>query len=122
MGGRLLVADDSNVIRKVTRRICEDLSLTVAEAEDGESALQACTKEMPDAIFVDAQMPGMDGLAFVKALRELDGGKDPKVVYCLTEFSVSNVAKAKRAGADDHLLKPFDRDVIEATLQRIGLL
>ena len=122
MTARLLVADDFNVIRKVTRRICEDLSLAVSEAEDGETALQACRKDMPDAIFVDSQMPGMDGLEFVKRLRELDGGKDPKVVYCLTEYNIANVTRAKRAGADDHLLKPFDRDVIEATLQKIGLL
>jgi two-component system chemotaxis response regulator CheY len=122
MPAHLLVADDSNVIRKVTRRICEDLSLKVSEAEDGQSALQLCRQDMPDAIFVDAHMPGMDSLDFVRALRELDGGKAPKVVYCLTEYSVSNVARAKRAGADDHLLKPFDRDVLEAKLQEIGVL
>jgi two-component system chemotaxis response regulator CheY len=122
MPAHLLVADDSNVIRKVARRICEDLSLKVSEAEDGQSALELCRADMPDAILVDAHMPGMDSLDFVRALRELDGGKEPKVVYCLTEYSVSNVARAKRAGADDHLLKPFDRDVIEAKLQEIGVL
>jgi len=122
MPAHLLVADDSNIIRKVTRRICEDLSLKVSEAEDGQAALQACRKEMPDAIFVDAEMPGMDSLELVKQLRELEGGKEPKVVYCLTEFNIANVTRAKRAGADEHLLKPFDRDVIESTLQKIGLL
>lgn len=122
MAAHLLVADDSNVIRKVMRRICEDLSLTVSEAEDGEAALQICRKDMPDAILVDSHMPGMDGLEFVRALRDMDGGKEPKVVLCMTEYNIASVARAKRAGADDHMLKPFDRDAIEAKLQEIGLL
>ena len=117
-----LVADDSSVVRKVARRICEDLAFTVSEAGDGEEALQICREDMPDAILVDWHMPGMDGLEFIKALRELDGGAEPKVIFCLTEYNVASVARAKRAGADDHLLKPFDKDVMETKLREVGVL
>lgn len=117
-----LVVDDSSVVRKVVRRICEDLDFTVSEAEDGETALTLCRDSMPDAILVDATMPMMDGIDFVKALRRLEGGMRPKILFCMTEYNPAVVGRAVRAGADDHVLKPFDRSVIEAKLQEVGLL
>lgn len=117
-----LVVDDSSVIRKVVRRICEDLDFTVTEAEDGETALALCRAAMPDGVMVDATMAVMDGIEFVKALRRLEGGTRPKVLYCMTEFNPVIVGRAVRAGVDDHVLKPFDRSVIEAKLQEVGLL
>lgn len=117
-----LVADDSSVVRKVARRICEDFDFTVSEAEDGEQALELCRADMPNAILVDWHMPVMDGMEFVKALRELEDGAKPKVILCLTEYNIGVVARAKRAGADDHLLKPFDKSLMEAKLREVGLL
>jgi len=117
-----MVVDDSTVIRKVVRRICEALSFKVDEAEDGEQGLAMCRDSMPDAVLVDADMPTMDGLEFVRTLRQMDGGEKPKVIYCLTEFNVAQVGKAIRAGANDHLLKPFDREIMEAKLQEVGIL
>jgi two-component system chemotaxis response regulator CheY len=117
-----LVADDSSVIRKVARRICEDFSFTVAEAEDGEQALAECRRQMPDAILVDWHMPVMDGLDFIRALRGMEGGNDPKVIFCLSEYNIAQVARAKRVGADDHLLKPFDKEAMEAKLHEVGVL
>lgn len=117
-----LVADDSSVIRKVVRRICEDLGFTVSEAEDGKEALSLCRRAMPDVVLVDWNMPEMDGYEFVRELRQLDGGQHPKVIFCTTENDVAQVARAMRAGADDHLLKPFDKDIIQAKLQEVGFL
>lgn len=117
-----MVVDDSSVIRKIVRRICEDLSFTVSEAEDGEAALAVCRGAMPDVIMVDATMPVMDGIDFVKALRLLNGGARPKVLFCMTEYNPVIVGRAVRAGADEHILKPFDKSVLEAKLQEVGLL
>ncbi|MCW5714369.1 MAG: response regulator [Bauldia sp.] len=117
-----LVVDDSSVIRKVVRRICEGLDFSVSEAEDGEAALALCRGGMPDAIMVDATMPVMDGIDFVKALRRLEGGDRPKILFCMTEYNPAIVGRAVRAGVDDHVLKPFDKSVIEAKLQEVGLL
>src|SRR5262249_13196832 len=55
-----LVVDDSSVIRKVARRILEGLEFEIAEAEDGEQALEACRASMPDAVLLDWNMPKMD--------------------------------------------------------------
>lgn len=117
-----LVADDSSVIRKVARRICEDLSIRVAEAEDAEQMLEVCRDEMPDAIMVDWHIRGSDAFDLIKELRGMEHGKDPKVLFCMTEFNLAQIARAKRAGADDHLLKPFDKEVMQAKLKEIGLL
>ena len=56
-----LVVDDSSVIRKVARRILEDMNFEIEEAEDGQQALDACRKTMPDAILLDWNMPVMNG-------------------------------------------------------------
>lgn len=117
-----LVVDDSSVIRKVARRICEELSFTVSEAEDGQQALDICRDAMPDVILVDWSMPVMDGYEFMRELRKMDGGKHPKVIFCTAENDVALVARAMRAGADDHLLKPFDKEIIESKLHEVGVL
>ena len=117
-----LVVDDSSVIRKVARRILEDLSFTITEAEDGQQALERCQAEMPDAILLDWNMPVMDGLEFLAQLRQLQNGEKPKVVFCTTENDVGHIARAIRAGANEYIMKPFDREIVEAKFQEVGLI
>lgn len=117
-----LIVDDSSVIRKVARRILEGLGFTILEAEDGQQALDACRTEMPNAILLDWNMPVMDGLEFLAQLRKLDGGDAPKVVFCTTENDVAHIARAIRAGADEYIMKPFDREIVEAKFLEVGLI
>ncbi|MEM8839086.1 MAG: response regulator [Pseudomonadota bacterium] len=117
-----LVVDDSSVIRKVARRILEDLSFDITEAEDGEKALSACEATMPDAILLDWNMPVMDGLEFLSALRDMPNGDKPQVVFCTTENDVSHIAKAIRAGANEYIMKPFDREILQSKFQEVGLI
>jgi two-component system chemotaxis response regulator CheY len=117
-----LVVDDSAVIRKVARRILERLSFRVSDAEDGAQGLAICREEMPDAILVDATMPEVDGFAFVKALRALPGGRGPRVVFCVVDNDVAQVARAMHAGADDYMMKPFDRELVSEKLQDAGVV
>ena len=116
-----LVVDDSSVIRKVARRILEDLSFTILEAEDGQQALEKCQETMPDAILLDWNMPVMDGLEFLAQLRKLDGGDTPKVVFCTTENDVGHIARAIRAGANEYIMKPFDKEILVTKFQEIGM-
>ena len=73
-----LVVDDSSVIRKVARRILEGIEFQIVEAEDGEQALEACRKQLPEAILLDWNMPKMDGYEFLRSLRRLPGGERRK--------------------------------------------
>ena len=117
-----LVVDDSSVIRKVARRILEGLEFQIAEAENGEEAVEACRLQIPDAILLDWNMPKMDGYDFLRVLRRLPGGDRPKVVFCTTENDVAHIARALHAGANEYIMKPFDRDIVEAKFQEVGLI
>lgn len=117
-----LVVDDSSVIRKVARRILEGLDFKISEAEDGQQALEQCRKELPTAVLLDWNMPVMDGYEFLKALRRLPGGDLPKVVFCTTENDVVHIARALHAGANEYIMKPFDKDIVEAKFQEVGLI
>ena len=116
-----LVVDDSSVIRKVARRILEGLQFEIMEAEDGEKALDACKRLLPDAVLLDWNMPVMDGYEFLRNLRHMEGGNRPKVVFCTTENDVAHIARALHAGADEYIMKPFDREIVAAKFQEIGL-
>ncbi len=118
---QVLVVDDLPVIRKITRRILEGLALSTSEAADGRQALAACSFRMPDAIFVDSSMPGLDGYDFLRELRQMPGGEKPKVVFCSTEHDVSLIARAMHAGADEFLMKPFDRKSVETKFANLGV-
>ncbi|MGA8614241.1 MAG: response regulator [Xanthobacteraceae bacterium] len=117
-----LVVDDSSVIRKVARRILEGLDFLIGEAENGEEAIESCQKNMPDAILLDWNMPKMDGYEFLRALRRLPGGDRPKVVFCTTENDVAHIARALHAGANEYIMKPFDKEIVEAKFQEVGLI
>ncbi len=117
-----LVVDDSAVIRKVACRILEEMEFETAEAVDGKQALDFCKEHMPDAILLDWNMPVMDGLEFLTALRSERGGQEPVVVFCTTENDVNHITTALGAGANEYIMKPFDREIIEAKFQQVGLL
>ena len=117
-----LVVDDSAVVRKVARRILEELGLTCTEAEDGQQALEACHAGMPDSILLDWNMPVMDGLDFLVALRQSENGAYPKVVFCTTENDIDHIQKAIASGADEYIMKPFDIDIIRSKFIQVGLL
>jgi two-component system, chemotaxis family, chemotaxis protein CheY len=117
-----LVVDDSSVIRKVARRILEGMDFQIVEAEDGEQALGICQGQLPDAILLDWNMPKMDGYEFLKALRRMPGGEQPRVVFCTTENDVAHIARALHAGANEYIMKPFDKEIVEAKFQEVGLI
>jgi two-component system chemotaxis response regulator CheY len=117
-----LIVDDSRVIRKISREILESLDFRVAEAENGEAGLQACRTEMPDVILLDWNMPVMDGYSFLTHLRGMPEGRAPKVVFCTTENDLSFISRALDAGADEYIMKPFDKDILTAKFQELGVL
>ena len=115
-----LVVDDSSVIRKVARRILEGMQFEISEAEDGAQALEMCRKDLPDAVLLDLNMPKMDGYEFLRMLRRMPGGDGPKVVFCTTENDVAHIARALHAGANEYIMKPFDKEIVEAKFQQVG--
>lgn len=117
-----LVVDDSRVIRKVARRILEDLGFEVAEAADGAEALGWCRTVTPHVILLDWLMPEMDGMAFLRELRASPGGDQPRVIFCSGETDLDRIREALAAGADEFIIKPFDGDIVASKLAMAGAL
>jgi two-component system chemotaxis response regulator CheY len=117
-----LIVDDSRVIRKVARRILEELKFAIDEAEDGSDALEICRRKMPDAILLDWNMPNMSGIEFLRVLRREPSGGKPIVVFCTTENDIAHITEAIGAGANEYIMKPFDKDIVEAKFVEAGLM
>ena len=117
-----LVVDDSRVVRTVARRILEELKVDVTEAENGQVALDRCHDSMPDVVLLDWNMPVMDGMGFLKALRAETHAKQPIVVFCTTERSLNHIRQAIEAGADEYIMKPFDQEIVLSKFQEAGIL
>ena len=117
-----LVVDDSRVIRKVARRILEDIGFEIAEASDGMEALAWCRAAMPDAVLLDWNMPVMGGLDFLLKLRVEPGGGAPVVVFCTVENEPVRIREALDAGANEYIMKPFDGDIIASKFAEVGLV
>ena len=119
---KCLVVDDSSVVRKIARRILEEMDFEIIEAENGAQALEACKVAMPDAVLLDWNMPVMDGYEFLGHLRLLPGGETPRVVFCTTENGMDHISRALHAGANEYIMKPFDKDIVSAKFQEVGLV
>lgn len=117
-----LIVDDSKVVRMVARKILEGLNFETYEAEDGQKAMEACRRCMPDAVLLDWNMPVMNGLDFLKELRALGGEDQPVVVFCTTENDMSHIQEAMVSGADEYIMKPFDTEIIESKFVQVGLI
>ncbi|MDO9487636.1 MAG: response regulator, partial [Sphingomonadaceae bacterium] len=90
--------------------------------EDGRMALEACQRDTPDVVLLDWNMPVMSGMDFLDALRDEPLAKRPIVVFCTTENDMAHIRAAIEAGADEYIMKPFDREIIEAKFAQVGLV
>ena len=117
-----LVVDDSKVVRMVARKILEELGFEVAEAEDGQVALDMSMESIPDVVLLDWNMPVMSDIEYLRALRVTDDSKKPVVVFCTTENDMSHIQEGISAGANEYIMKSFDSDIIQSKFVQTGLL
>jgi two-component system, chemotaxis family, chemotaxis protein CheY len=107
---RLMIADSSDIVRKVGKRILSELGFLVVEAETAHEALRNCQAELPSFLIVDAALDG--AIELITGVRALPEGKDVRIFYCVIEADLKKMMAGKRAGADEFLLKPFDRKIL----------
>jgi two-component system chemotaxis response regulator CheY len=117
-----LVVDDSRVVRRIARGILETRGFAIEEAEDGQKALEACRRAMPHAILLDWNMPVMNGIEFLRALKAEFGDAAAPVVFCTTENEMSFIMEALGAGATEYIMKPFDAEILTSKFEQAGLL
>lgn len=117
-----LIIDDSRAMRRVLRRIVEPLGFAVTEAGDGREGLnQLGEMDTVDLILVDWNMPVMNGIEFVQAVRADEKRRDSKLVMVTTETEPLKMARALMAGVDEFVMKPFTSDILVDKLRLIGV-
>lgn len=117
-----LVIDDSKAMRMILGRMLRDIGFDVADAADGSLGLEALAAGLdPDLVLVDWHMPVMTGIEFVVAVRQAPFDYTGLVMLVTTETEADQIAQALDAGADEYLMKPFDRDGIVSKLHLLGM-
>ena len=109
---RCMIIEKSGVVRKVAKRILSSPEQYVVEADSADKALVMCEAQMPDTILIEASPAGMALDDFVRAIRAMQTDVKPLIIVSMIELDLVVMTRAKRAGADDYLLKPFDRQLL----------
>lgn len=118
--GTVLLVDDARTVRSICRRIMESMGYKTLEAENGQVALDMVHRHPEiELILLDWNMPVMDGLSFLKAVRAETLPQQPKIVMCTTEAEFTQIATAIQAGADEYVMKPFTEDVIREKVEAV---
>ena len=119
---RALVIDDSKAMRIILKQILQSVGGTVEEAGNGKEGLEKLkTIQKPDVILVDWNMPEMNGLEFVRAVRGNPTYRTLPLMMVTTETESSQMGKALAAGANEYVMKPFTKDVIQEKLKILGI-
>lgn len=118
---RCLIADQSEIIRKVARHYLELHSYEVLEADSADDALAICRETSIDAILFDWRLPGKNPVEFLSALRFGDSARRPLIVYATTENDPADISRAFSAGADAYMMKPFDQNAFMDMMTSTGL-
>lgn len=113
----IMVVDDAAFMRMKASKLLTDNGHSVVEAGNGAEAVEQYRKAKPDAVLLDITMPDMDGLAALKALREID--PDARVAMVTAMGQQQIVMEAIKAGAKDFVVKPFDATRIMAAVDKL---
>ena len=120
---RALILDDSRAMRMILCRIMHAAGFEVVEAADGWQGLDALAAgPLPDVALVDWNMPGLDGLSFVNAVRDNPAYRPMTLMMVTTESEHDQVVRALAAGAHEYIIKPFTADAIVDKLELLGLV
>ena len=120
---KALVIDDSKAMRSILKRILKDLGFEVFEAANGQEGLERLAKVgAPDLALVDWNMPEMNGLEFVRAVRSDPAYNNLRLMMVTTETEPECVAAALEAGANEYIMKPFPKDAFIEKLTMLGII
>ena len=118
-GARVLLVEDNEINQEVASSLMERMGMSVTLAENGLNAVNACKARTFDIIFMDIQMPVMDGLEAARRLRaqEAEDGAGPTPIIAMTAHAMrEDREKSRDAGMDDHITKPIDTDMLARIL------
>ncbi|MDE7034369.1 MAG: response regulator [Mucispirillum sp.] len=110
----IITVDDSSTMRRIIKNTLQKLGFeTILEAGNGVEALEVMSKNKVDMIVTDWNMPEMDGLTFVKAVRAKDEYKDLPILMITTEAAKEDILTALRSGVNNYVVKPFTPETLQ---------
>ncbi len=118
-GTRALIVDDSTVVVAVLRKMLQQNGYQTYEAYTAEEALELAKVLVPEIIFLDIVLPGMDGFAALRALRRDPATKDVPVIMISGNMLATEQFYVQRIGADDFMKKPFSRPEVFTRIERL---
>jgi two-component system chemotaxis response regulator CheY len=119
---RAVIIDDSRAMRLIIGRTLQGIGFEVVEAANGREGLERLAETpLPDVALVDWNMPELNGLDFVRAVRSDRAYDDVRLMMVTTETELAQMAAALQAGADEYVMKPFTREVLLEKLARLGM-
>ena len=121
MSKTILTVDDSASIRQMGSLTLAGAGYRVLQAANGSEGYDAAVSGEPDAVITDLNMPVMNGIEFLKALRREFGPDNPPVLFCTTENDISFIEQAIEHGAQEYIMKPFDSDILMGKFAQVGL-
>lgn len=116
---KILTVDDSVSLRKLVASTLASAGHEVSEASDGNAGLATAKQKLFNLVISDLNMPGMDGLTFVKNLRLISAYRAVPVLILTTEMDPTKKKAAKDAGATGWIVKPFDPTQLLATIRKV---
>ena len=120
---KVMLVDDSNTMRRIQKNVIEQVGITdIAEAADGKDAYEKLSENPVDIILLDWNMPNMDGITFLKAIRSMEKFNAIKVIMCTSESEKPKILEALKAGANSYIVKPFTPEVLTAKLKELKLI
>ena len=118
---KILIVEDNKLMRDVIRNMLRTIGFTqIGEADDGDTALTACEAVLPDIILLDWEMPRLNGINFIVALRAMPGGKNINIIMCTSRDEYADITEALDGGANDFIMKPFTADILASKLALAG--
>jgi len=120
MNMKILVADDMEAVRTSVCALLQHFGFTnIVEAGDGDQALDIIRSDGADLLITDLDMPKMDGLELLRAIRSDDALKTLPVLFLTADAEKNSIVDAVQAGADDYIIKPFTADLLEQKIRKI---
>jgi len=117
---KVLIVDDQNSVRQMTRITLEELGIrTIHEAENGKDAFQTATLQPIDLIISDFNMPEMDGIEFLRAVRGHPSARRVPFILVTGRVLIEALVKAAQAGANNYVVKPFTADILRTKIEQV---
>ncbi len=119
---KALVVDDAGISDKVSAAMLKRIGFEALSTRSSNEAIEMCRENFPDCILVGEKLSDTSGFNFLEELRKMPGGDKPQVIFCVGQHDALVIAKALHDGANEYLVKPFERKDLEEKLQEVGLL